>query len=489
MTGRTKTERKPHPFWTIEGLRAATGGRPIGVVDDPEAPIEGVSIDSRTIKPGEAFLVIKGDRFDGADFVDAAIAAGAGMIIGPGSVGARAVPVIAVEDPINALARLAATWRDCLHTTRVVGVTGTNGKTTTANLIHAACAPELAGSINQQSFNNHIGAPLTVLGAQEADDYLVCEIGTSAPGEIDHLANIVRPDIGVITSVGLGHAEFLGSIEDVRVEKGALLRALGPEGVSIIPAGEQDLLAFVEARTVITFGSAIDADVVAGPVTVETAKHGDSAGSIGVSFTINGDREVRLPLLGSHNARNAAAAIAVAEQLGVPGAVAIAGLARVTIPGMRLELRAVAGIRIINDAYNANPDSVAAAIDAAVSIPRTGRLVLILGDMLELGEHAPGAHRSIGRQIARLETPTVVVTIGPESRAIAEACQGSPAVEHVAALPDCSDDSIERAVAMLIPGDTVLCKASRGVRLERVVDRLIACDLDPTAANHTSDAR
>jgi UDP-N-acetylmuramoyl-tripeptide--D-alanyl-D-alanine ligase len=248
------------------------------------------------------------------------------------------------------------------------------------------------------------------------------------------------------------------------------------------------LLAYVEARTVITFGSEIDADLIAGPVTVETTKTIDGSETIGIVFTVGGDRRIHLPLLGSHNARNAAAAIAVAEQLEVSPKDAIAGLANATIPGMRFELRTIAGIRVINDAYNANPDSMACAIDASITIPRTGRLVLILGDMLELGEHANDAHRRIGALVAGLETPTALLTIGPDARQIAAICREAPMVEAVESLPDWTDESIERAVGMLAPGDTVLLKASRGVQLERIVDRLIAQDLDPTAAHHTSSA-
>ena len=475
MTREERT-RRPHPFWTIEGLRAAAGGTPLGESRDNQAPIRGVSIDSRTIKPGEAFLVIKGERFDGADFVDAAIKAGAGVIIGPESTGARAVPVIAVEDPVAALARLAATWRDCLRTTRIVAVTGTNGKTTTVNLIHAACRGKLTGSISERSFNNHIGAPLTLLRAHETDDYLVCEIGTSSPGEIGRLAGVIRPDIGVVTTIGFGHAQRLGGLDGVRVEKGALLRALDPDGVGIFPAGELDLLAYVEASTLISFGSDIDADIVAGPVTVETIKNDDGAETLGIAFTLNGEREVHLPLLGEHNARNAAAAFAVAEQLGVSPTDAIAGLARAVVPGMRLEPRDIASMRVI----------MAAAIDAVIAIPRAGRLEQVLGDMLELGEHSESAHRRIGRMIGKLETPLTLVTIGAEAGRIAEGCAGATTVESVTALPDCSDASINRAAALLAPGDTVLLKASRGVRLERVVDRLIALELDPAAGQHAT---
>jgi len=482
------SNRKPHPFWTTEGFRAAAGGYFLGDEGDPEAPIQGVSIDSRTIKPGQAFLVIHGEHFDGAQFVDAAIDAGAVAIVGPESIGERRVPVIAVDDINNALARLAATWRDCLHSTRIIGVTGTNGKTTTANMIHAACGSSMTGSVNERSFNNHIGAPLTILRAHETDRYLVCEIGTSSPGEIDHLASILRPDIGVITSIGFGHAQGLGSLDGVRTEKGALLRALGPEGVAIIPAGEQGMLAYVEAGTVLTFGSAIDADIVAGPVTIETSLSDDGAETVGIAFTYSGGREVHLPLIGAHNARNAVAALAVAEQLGVDQSDAIAGLSSLAIPGMRLEISTIAGIRVINDAYNANPDSMAAAIDAAVSIPRKGRLIFVLGDMLELGEHSSAAHHEIGEHIACLETPTVVVTFGPESGPIAEVCETAPMVESVTRIDETSDEAIERVLNQLNPGDTVLLKASRGVRLERLVDRLIAQDLDPTAAHHSGSA-
>ncbi|MCB9848460.1 MAG: UDP-N-acetylmuramoyl-tripeptide--D-alanyl-D-alanine ligase [Phycisphaeraceae bacterium] len=482
------TRRRPHPFWTVEGCRAAAGGRLIGAAPDPGATIEGVSIDSRTIKPGEAFLAIRGDRFDGAEYADAAIEAGARLIIGEESIGERAVPVIAVEDPISALARLAATWRDCLSGTRIVAVTGTNGKTTTANLIHAACRHSLIGSVSERSFNNHLGAPLTVLRAHETDDYLVCEIGTSGPGEIARLAGIVRPDIGVVTSIGLGHAQGLGGLEGVRVEKGALIRGLPPDGVAIIPAGEQGLLTHAEAQNIITFGSEIDADLVAGPARYEPLRREDGSEIPGIAFTLNGDKEVRLPLLGDHNARNAAAAIAAAEQLGVRQSAAIEGLASAVIPGMRLELRTIAGVRVLNDAYNANPDSMRAAIETAASIPRQGRLVLVLGDMLELGELSGPSHRGIGRLIARLESPVTIITIGPAAAAIADEARGAPMVESVTALPTTDDAAIARAVSMLVPGDTALLKASRGIGLERVADRLIAQELDPTATPNPSGA-
>jgi len=476
--------RAPHPFWTAEGLRAACGGRLMDGPVDPSMPVAGVAIDSRQIKPGEAFLAIKGDRFDGADFVDRAIESGASLIIGPESIGARTVPVIAVDDAGAALLRLAEIWRDCIRGV-VVGVTGSNGKTTTVNLIHAACSVSKSGSVSEKSFNNHIGAPLTVLRADEHDDYLVCELGTSAPGEIERLARLVRPDVGVVTGVSLAHTQQLGDLDAIRREKGAILRVLPADGVAIFPHDEPALLDGVEARRRITFGSAPGADVRVGSVSVDSGLGEGGAERIGIAFTLDGHREVRLPLLGAHNARNAAAAIACAEQIGVGRAEAIEGLAGASIPGMRLQSSAVAGVRIINDAYNANPGSMKAAIEAVSALPRDGALVLVLGDMLELGELAETAHRGVGKAVAQLGMPLRVVTLGPDSRFIAEECRASPMVERVTALPDWSEESIAEAAASLAPGDTALLKASRGVRLERIIDLLIAQELDPTASPAT----
>jgi len=431
-------------------------------------------MDSRAVRPGQVFVALKGEHTDGHRFIADAAAAGASMaIVALGAPIQPAPPpgfrVVPVPDVIAALARLASAYRDTLTRTLVVAVTGSAGKTTTTRLIAAALAALGPGSHPARSFNNALGVPLTVLNASPQDAFLICEVGTSAPGEIDALARIVRPDVAVITSIGRAHAEFLGSVGGVAREKSALLRHIrGPRPLALVPSPCAPLDPFLaDIPHLRRFGRDPAADVRLGRVEMlpeglrfEVASPGGSDGWFSI------------PLLGEHNAMNALAAVAVARHAGLSDPDIRRGLAAARGPAMRLERSRINGIDVINDAYNANPESMRAAIDtlAALPIPAGARRVLVLGDMLELGDQSAPAHAEVMRHVAsRSQALFLVCALGPAmARAAATAMLGV----ELAREPDPDDAAVNRIAALLQPRDLVLLKGSRGMRVERVVHAL-----------------
>ena len=351
-------------------------------------------------------------------------------------------------------------------------VTGSAGKTTTTRLIAAALSGGgLTGTHPAKSFNNAIGVPLTILNAREGDDFLVCEVGTSAPGEIDALARIVRPDIAVITSIGRAHCEFLGSVEGVAREKSALLRHLrpGPRSLRLIPAPCEPLESCVLGVSGLArFGRGDRADIPLGRVEMTPD---------GVRFQIDATPThplawFAIPMLGEHNAMNAAAAVAIARHAGVGDDHIRRGLSTAKGAAMRLERRRIGDIDIINDAYNANPESMRAAIAtlAALSITPGGRRVLILGDMLELGEQSAAAHAEVLAAIA--QHPGAFGLIVAVGHAMAHAAQHAGLEASLAIEPAFDDAAADRIAALLRPADAVLLKGSRGMRAERVAHAL-----------------
>ena len=426
----------------------------------------GLGIDSRTIRPGQVYLAIRGERYDGHRFVADAARAGAALAIidspdaVPGDVPAG-FGLLRVPNAADALVCLARAYRGELGSTRVVAITGSNGKTTTTRLIHAVLSPSLRGSAPAGSFNNAIGVPLTILSARPGDDFLLCELGTNAPGEIAMLAGIVQPDIAVITSIGRAHLQGLGSVEGICREKGSLLEHLGRDGVAVVTADAPGLRPMLApAPEVITFGWADDANLRL--THVETTDRG-------VTFTAGGD-EFFVPMLGAHNALSAAVAIAVGRRFGLDDGMIRIRLASAVGPSMRLERRQVAGITLINDAYNANPDSMLAAIETLAScrIDGGGRRIAVLGDMLELGEAGDDAHREIADALARHDTIDLVVFVGELSRLAADRLAERWGTDRVVHLPDLDADRAGLVVSMLSPGDVVLLKGSRLMALERV---------------------
>ncbi|MDQ7012714.1 MAG: UDP-N-acetylmuramoyl-tripeptide--D-alanyl-D-alanine ligase [Planctomycetota bacterium] len=464
-------------FWTHDSVRSAMAAV-WAVRPDTMPPLHsGAAIDTRQLQPGNVFFALRGQHTDGHRFLAQALAAGAALAVIDDPAAAQtappALPLVRVPDARAALGKLAAAYRATLGSVRVVAVTGSNGKTTTTRMIHACLATTRRGHASQKSFNNDLGVPLTILAAKPGDHYLLCEVGANAPGEIEHLSKIIRPHVVVITAVGRAHLQGFGSIEQIAKEKASLANHLEPGGLVVLPDNCEPLNPWREQlHRVLTFGSTKDADLRLGAVT-QTLQ--------GLSFTINDRDRYTLPLLGKHNAANAAAAIAVARRLSIDTQAIQQGLATFTPPPMRLELTHRADATLINDAYNANPESMLAALRTLREItphttphttphiaPHIARRVAILGDMLELGDTSPQAHAEIADTIAREALADRVVTVGPAASKMAPPLRDARIdVETIDHLDQPAATRIAKSIA---PNDIVLLKASRSMRLEQIAD-------------------
>lgn len=457
-------------FWDGENLRAVVGGtwlaRP-----GADAAATGLSTDTRTIRAGQAFLALTGERFDGHAMVGAAAAKGSPLAIidNPGAIGDRLPPglgVIRVADTRRALLRLAAAYRRTLEGTKVIAVAGSNGKTTTVRLLDAVLGQVTRGTASPKSFNNDIGVPLTILNARPGDGYLICEVGTNSPGEIGRLGEVVQPDIAVITSIGREHLEQLGSVEGVAREEAHILESVRRGGAGVYNADAPHLSEIIAALpagpALIGFGRSETATVRIMTVTQSWE---------GVSFTLNDRTTFRLGLLGAHNALNAAAAVAVGRRLGAPDREIAAGLASARGPEMRLERLEIGGVRVLNDAYNANPDSMRAGLATLAEIGAGApRRVAVLGDMLEMGEHSEPEHRALGEALAARSDLDLIVLVGPAMRHAAAAIGDGRAVW----MADLDEARAAEVATLVRDGDLVYLKGSRRMRLERLVPALRA---------------
>lgn len=474
-------------FWTPDNLKVACGGSWLARGEPRiHGALAGLSTDSRSIRTGQVFLALRGERFDGHAFIADAVRAGAGMLIvddaasfKPERLG-RPVPAVCVPDSGRALLKLAAAYRRELDTTKVIAVGGSNGKTTTTALIALVLSSRLRGTSPRGSFNNAVGVPLTILAAQPGDQFLVCEVGTNAPGEIATLAEVIEPDIGVLTSIGREHLEGLGSIEGVAREEGSMLAYLRPGGLAVV-TGDTPLLAEFLAPVphLVTFGRSESADLRLSDFAHEASTPGGIPD--GSRFGVNGRWTYRTRLLGEHNALNALAAVAVGRRLGVTDDEIARALSTAKGQPMRLERASVGPVEILNDAYNANPDSMTAALRTFLEIgANASRRVAVLGDMLELGPHGPEAHRQLGRLLRSSSGVDAVVLAGHLMLHAAEALHdtapslpGEPwADERVLCVSDLDEAQAAAAARWLRPGDFVLLKGSRGRRLERLIPAL-----------------
>ncbi len=436
--------------WDLAHVARICEGRERG-----KAVIDSVSIDSRTIASGGLFVAVVGENHDGHDFIAEARAAGAAAVVAEDGrlSGADGVEV---ADTLAALRALGIARRLEIACP-VIGVTGSSGKTTTKDLITAALGPGAHGS--PQSFNNEFGVPLTMLGVPDSATAVVVEVGSRGSGHIAHLGPVIDPDVAVITNVGPAHLEMFGSIEGVIDAKWELLSALGPDGVAILPADDERLLARATG-SFLTFGAESGADVDA--VGVELDDTGRA------SFELHFRDEVaavRMPLPGRHQAANAAAAVAAVVAIDRPFAEAAGRLETAAMSPWRMEVvtRRWGGgeIVVVNDAYNANPDSMAAALETVAAMP--GRHLAVLGRMHELGEFEAEAHRQAGALAASLGFS--VVAVGDDPGIADGAGEVADSVADVAA-------AVELLRATIVPGDVVLVKASRAAGLETVVTEL-----------------
>jgi UDP-N-acetylmuramoyl-tripeptide--D-alanyl-D-alanine ligase len=443
--------------------------------DTPDTAVSGgVDTDSRVIGPGGVFVAKPGETTDGHLFVGRAVEAGAVLAIVEHTVD-EPVTQIVVADAVQALADLA---REVVARVRargrlrVVGITGSNGKTTTKNLLARILQDEGETVAPRASYNNEVGAPLTMLRVTDETAYLVSEFGASAPGEIARLAGLVSPDIGIVLMVGMAHAGGFGGIEATTVAKSELVRAIGEGGMAVLNAddGRVASMAAIAAERGVRvrwFGQGENADVRAADIEVTASGTRMTVIADGVSLPLN------LQVLGAHHVGNALAAIAAATALGVAFADAVARLETVELAERwRMQPLGSERVRIINDAYNASPDSMAAALRTLAQIARPGeRTVAVLGAMSELGEYAGEEHDRIGELAVRLRIQRIVV-IGSEARRMFLAAVGEGSWDGEAVFFATADEAHAYLLGELRDGDRVLVKSSNSAGLRFLGDRL-----------------
>ncbi|MBA3691802.1 MAG: UDP-N-acetylmuramoyl-tripeptide--D-alanyl-D-alanine ligase [Actinobacteria bacterium] len=448
---------------SLNAIADAVDGLAVG--DDVR--VTSVATDSRLVRPGALFVAMPGEHTDGSLFVPEAFRFGAAAALvrdGTQTPG----PAVFVRSTGDALLKLAAAERRGTGAT-VVGVTGANGKTSTKDLISAVMNPRMRTHASRASFNNEVGLPMTILDAPADTEALVCEMGARRPGDVALLCQVARPDVVVVTNVGVAHLEIFGSWGSIVESSAEPVDSLDEAGTAVLNADDEVALAYA-ARCrgrVVMFGLAAGADVRATDATLA------DDGCASFTLEIEGQRErVDLAVVGQHMVPNALAAAAVASILGLsPGEIA-AGLKGASVSPWRMEAFTTAqGVRVINDAYNANPESVAAALKAARWIARGSALIAVLGPMAELGPIAAEEHARVGELASRLRVDRVV-TVGEQADTIATAAvrEGvDPA--NVASYADL-DGALADVREHARPGDVVLVKASRVAGLERLAEAL-----------------
>jgi UDP-N-acetylmuramoyl-tripeptide--D-alanyl-D-alanine ligase len=457
---------------TADEIAQATGGAVLAGIGSARA--SSLANDSRTLSPGACFVALVAER-DGHDFVGDAFARGASIALVTRPVGVD-VPahgaVVEVGAMLPALAALGSVARGRLGDARAVGITGSTGKTSTKELAAAALRGAYRVHATPGSYNAEIGLPITLVGAPADTEVLVLELGARLPGDIAALAAVARPDVGVVTNVGLAHAGLLGGAVGVAREKGSLLAALPAAGFAVLDAGDPatgELAARTDARVLLVSvegraGTAV-ADVRAHTVALDD--------QLRPSFALDtpwGSGRVCVPFRGAHQVTNGALAATVALALDVPFDAVATGLRGARAAHGRMEIvRSSSGAVVLDDAYNASPASMAAAIDALRALPARGRRIAVLGEMRELGDHSSQAHAAVGRLVADASVDLLVV-VGTDAAPLAAAARagGSPEVVEVA---DASH-ALELVAGRVEADDAVLVKGSRAVGLEVVVDGL-----------------
>lgn len=453
---------------TLDEAAAATGGRLVEA--DGTAVATGLAVDSRAIAPGGLFVALPGSRTDGSRFAAGALEAGAVAVVArAGAV--QAGPRIEVDDPLAALGALGAAVR-ARSSAHVVGVTGSTGKTTTKDLLAAVLATRLATVANRASFNNEVGLPLTLARLEPGTQALVVEMGARGPGHIAALARLARPEIGVVLNVGVAHLGMFGSQATIAAAKGELVEALPAHGTAVLNADDPLVAAMAErtAARVLSFGLGPGAEVRAEGISLD----GEGRPHFKLR-TPSGGAESSLPVPGQHLVPDALAAAAAGHALGLEPEGIAAGLREAVLSPMRMQVqRRVDGLTVINDAYNANPTSMAAALKALAAVRggvRAGRTVAVLGEMAELGEQAAAEHDRAGRLATRLGIDRLV-GVGELGEVIVRAARmEGMSPEEAIAVPDAA--AVAALEGWLEPADVVLVKASRVVALDWVAERLI----------------
>jgi UDP-N-acetylmuramoyl-tripeptide--D-alanyl-D-alanine ligase len=432
---------------------------------DGTVVVNKVSTDSRKIKPGELFVALRGENFEGHDFVEASARAGAtGALVDLNWAGnaPNNFALLRATNTLQAYQTLAGNYRRSLAL-KVLAITGSNGKTSTKDFAASVLARRFRVTKTEGNFNNHVGLPRTILEAASEDEVAVWEIGMNHPGEIAALSKIATPNAAIITNIGVAHIEFMGSREAIAAEKGALAEAIEPQGTVILNADDPfsaGIAARTRARVVLagTTGGTVRA--------IEIRQNAD-----GSEFTIvEGAHRCRaqLPVAGSHMVQNALLAVAAGRAFGLSIEECAAGLAAAPLTKARLQIREIGGVQFLDDSYNANPDSMKAALRTLVELDAEGKRIAVLGEMRELGTESERGHREVGETAATLGVDQLI-TIGDAAELIAQGAR-------TAGLDKVSSARSTTEAARLLgeiaePGDLVLIKGSRAARTEEVIEQ------------------
>ena len=448
--------------YTLKDIGKIVSGR---VEGDTSATITGFVVDSRNAKPGDLFIALPGDRADGHDFVVAAAEAGAAAAVVSRPVEVD-IPIVLVDDPLTAFLALAAERR-ARFTGPVVAVTGSCGKTTTKDFVAHVLSGGYSVCASPGNYNTEVGLPLSILALDDDDGVLVVELGVNAPGDMELLGPVAAPNVAVFTCVAPTHIEFFKSVEAVSEEKLKLLEYLVADATVVWNADDEMLARVPELSPtgvrVVSYGVSAEADVYAAGY-----KPRSFAGS---SFLLNGETRVELPVPGRFNVYNALAAAAVGLVLGMDLVMAADALRTVPTGEMRTEVVERGGITYVLDCYNSSPRAAAEALDMLAEAASSGRTITVLGEMLELGDISDGEHRRVGKHALECGID-VLVGLGAGGALIAEGARGAGLDSGATYTFETHEETAEFLAGFLEKGDTVLFKASRGVRMELVAREL-----------------
>ena len=474
-------------YLTIDQICRAAGGRLLR--GSKQSRAHNISTDSRTVKPLDLFVALRGPQFDGHDYVQDALARGAvGVVVDASYTGHQQEQhrllqgaIIAVDDALKALGDIARYYRSTLST-KIIAITGSNGKTTTKAMTHRLLSGEMECIASPKSFNNAIGVPATLFMVDPHHRSAVIEMGTNHPGEIEYLAGIARPHVAVITNVSAAHLEGLTSPKGVAEEKAAILGGLTTDGIAIFNRDDFWSREIEKSWNGPRLGFGIEADAEVRASNIRLEEHS-------ISFTCAGLR-FNIPMLGRHNIYNALAAAAAARAVnGISWSVIRDRMRTFLLPEMRMQVERIGGVVLINDAYNANPASMMAALRTLAALPAEGRRIFVMGDMRELGERTEECHRDLGRKVATSGVDVLWATGADAGRAADAAlhCKAEDGKsvhrmepEQVFFSPD-ARDAARRLPEFLQPGDVILIKGSRALKMEIVARAIKDAMLDRPA--------
>ena len=454
-------------MFTVKDILTAVKGKLL--LGNPDEILTGLSTDTRKIKKGELFLAIKGEKFDGHSFILDAVAKGAGgVLVQEGGITNANfklpdVSFISVSDSIKAFGDIGNFHRS-RFSIPVISITGSNGKTTTKEMLSAILSKKFNALKSFGTENNNIGVPLTLMRLTGEHGIAVLEMGANHLGEIKRLSEIARPAIAIITNIGPSHLEYLEDLDTVFKAKAEILEHMGPGAKLILNADDEYLRTIKTSLKITWFGFDKKADFYADKINLEPD---------GISFRLNGEWDISLGVLGRHNIYNALAAIACAWDFGISIDDIKPALKEFKVPNMRMEVKRFGGIKIINDTYNANPQSMKQAIEALRDMVTDGRKILIAGDMLELGTFSGRFHHLVGKQAAESGFD-LIVAVGKLAEHISAGAQEAGMSQRKIKLCAVTKEAREKVATLIKKGDTILVKGSRAMRMEEIVGDLEA---------------